>query len=74
MRRRVVATWVNRAITRVDDTPTALGADLAHGRTRVWHLVTGPERMGCRVKTVRRGDRTDFDRFKEDIVTGISGH
>ena len=71
---RIIGTWVNGTIARVDDTPTAFGTDFTHGGTCVRHLLTGAERVRCAIKSIRRGHRTDFDRFKKNIVAGISTH
>jgi hypothetical protein len=72
--RRIIGTWVNGTIAGIDDTPTPLGPRFAHGRTRVWHLVAGSERVGRAVEAIGRCNRPNLDGFKEDIVTGISTH
>ena len=65
---------MNGTIARIDDSPATLGARFAHGGTRVWHLVSGPERMRCAVKPIGRGNGADLDGLKKNIVTGISTH
>jgi hypothetical protein len=72
--RRVVGAWVNRAIAGVDDSPAAFSPDLAHRRARVRHLMSGPACERRLVKTIRRGNRTDPDRFEKNIVARISTH
>ena len=61
-------------IAGVDDAPATFGPDFTHGGPRVRHLVSGPERMWRAIKSIGRCNRTDSDRFKKNIVTGISTH
>ena len=65
---------MNGAIAGIDNTPATFGPRFAHGGTRVWHLVSCAERVRRAVEPIRCGNRTDFDRLKQNIVTGISSH
>ena len=71
---RIVGTGVDRTVAGIDDTPATLGTYLAHGGARMWHLVSGPKRVRRAVEAIGCRYRTDFDRFKQDVVTGISTH
>ena len=57
-----------------DDAPATFCSRGTHGRARVRHLVAGAKRMGCAIEPIGRCDRSNLNRFKQDVVAGVPMH